>query len=100
MEIHIKFDPYSAADRDRVHRFLDTLPTAGAKPPKEDDETEAAMDIFNKHGGEVQHHVIRDAMKAKGYRGWQTARRRLTKAGKIKKVAYGRYRLVKPEEAA
>ena len=95
MELQVKFDPYSAADRDRVRHILDTFPSTRAKPPKENSATEAVLGILERHGDEARHSVIRREMNAMGHRGWLTAKRHLLKAGKIEKRGRGLYGVVK-----
>src|SRR5262245_4926820 len=91
MEITVTFDPYSAADRDRVRQMLDSFPTTRAKPPQQTSATEAVLDILRKHNGEARHSVIRREMKARGFPGWLTAKRHLLKAGLIEKRTRGLY---------
>ena len=97
MEIQIKFDPYSAADRERVRLILDGFPTARVQPVREDSATDAVIAILERHGGQARHAVIRKEMKAQGFPGWQTPKNRLLKAGKIKKLSRGLYAIVKKD---
>src|SRR5262245_58684877 len=95
MEIQVKFDPYSAADRDRVRLILDSFPTARAKPVREDSATDAVIAILERHGGQARHAIIRNEMKTQGFPGWQTPKLRLLRAGKIDKLSRGLYGIAK-----
>ncbi len=97
MELQLKFDPYSAADRDRVRKVLDTLgafPTARAPALSAAAADAAVLEILAAHGGEARHNVLSKGMKAKGFRGWLNSRYRLIKAKKIVQVGRGLYRVV------